>query len=84
MLVVWPRKQACPTAPSPGGLLLWSFSVPALALVAFCSAMALVEVTGFKFLATVGYAVVGYSPLTVLCALVFVGLLVLVRPAPES
>lgn len=83
VLVVWRRKQACTTAPSPGGLLLWSFSVPALALVAFCWCMALVEVTGFKFLAGVGYAVVGYSPLTVLCALVFVALLVLVRPAPE-
>jgi hypothetical protein len=83
-LAVWRRKLAFTTAPSARGILLWTFSVPALGLVAFCAAMALIEVTGFKFLASLGYAVLGYSPLTVLCALIFVGLLVLLPSRRDS
>lgn len=73
-LVVWRRREALRAQPSPAGMLLWTFAVPAVALAAFCASMAVVEVLGFKFLATMGYAVLGYSPLTVLCALAFVGL----------
>jgi hypothetical protein len=83
VLVVWRRREAITTHPSPRGVLLWTFLVPAVSLAAFCFSMAVVEVLGFRFLATMGYAVLGYSPLTVLCALVFVGALVFCLP-PRS
>jgi hypothetical protein len=83
-LVLWRRREVFTTAPSIRGILLLSFAVPVVAVLAFCAAMAVLEVTGFKFLATMGYAVLGYSPLTVLCALSFVGLLVLSRKPPST
>jgi hypothetical protein len=84
VLVLWRRREVFTRSPSIRGILLLSFAVPATAVLAFCAAMAVLEVTGFKFLATMGYAVLGYSPLTVLCALSFVGLLVLSRKPPST
>lgn len=75
-LVLAKRKQAFTTHPSSHGILLWSFAIPVVSLATFCLAMAVLEVFGFRFLAAMGYAVLGYSPLTVLCAVAFVGLLV--------
>ena len=79
-LVIWRRREAFTLEPSPRGLLLWSLLVPVVSLAAFCLSMALVEVLGFKFLAGMGYDVLGYSPLTVLCALAFAGTLVFCLP----
>jgi hypothetical protein len=43
-------------------------------LFAFCLSMAIVEVLGFKFLAGMGYNLLGFAPLSVLCAFAFTGL----------
>jgi hypothetical protein len=82
-MVIWRRREAFTRTPSPRGILLWSFAVPYAALGGFCMSMAVVDVLGFRFLHFNGYVVLGFSPLTVLCALAFVGLLVLGRRSPE-
>jgi hypothetical protein len=83
-LIIARRKEAFTTQPSSRGLLLWSFAVPFGSLGAFCLAMAVLEVFGFRFLANMGYAVLGYSPLTVLCAVAFAGLVVCFLPSPGA
>ncbi|HEX7505889.1 MAG TPA: hypothetical protein VF550_03895 [Polyangia bacterium] len=67
-------KQVFTRAPSPQGYLLWSMAVPLAGLVTFCFCMAVVEVLYFKLLFAPSYNLLGFAPLTVLCALVFVGL----------
>jgi hypothetical protein len=81
-LLIARRKEAFTTRPSSRGILLWSFAIPVVSLGTFCLAMAILEVFGFPFLASMGYAVLGYSPLTVLCAVAFTGLLVCFLPLP--
>ena len=83
VLVIWRRREAFTTRPSLRGILLWSFVVPLVALGAFCLSMAIVEVLGFKFLDSIGYDVLGFSPLSVLCALAFAGLLVFGVRTPD-
>jgi hypothetical protein len=81
VLAVWRRKECFTRQVSPRTLLLWSLLIPAVALAACCLSMAVVDVLGFPFLAGMGYVVLGYAPLTLLCALAFVGLAVFLRPA---
>lgn len=71
-LWLWRRRELRATRPPSRALLLWTLAVPMVALLACCFAMAVVEVLGFKFLATMAYNVLGYAPLSVLCALSFV------------
>jgi hypothetical protein len=68
------RKEVFTRAPSPQGLLLWSMAIPLGGLASFCLGMAVVEVLFFRLLASAGYNLLGFAPLTVLCAFVFVGL----------
>jgi hypothetical protein len=75
-LLVWRRRELWTAAPSPRTLLLWSLLVPCVGLGAFCFSMAMVDVLGFKFLAGIAYNVLGYGPLSVLCALSLVAWLV--------
>jgi hypothetical protein len=84
VLVLARRREAFTTNPSSRGLLLWSFVLPVVSLAVFCLGMAVLHVLGFPFLATMGYAVLGYSPLTVLCALSATGLCVFLLPAPAA
>jgi len=73
-LLVSKRREILTRDPSPQGFFLWSISVPLSGLAAFCLGMAVVEVLFFKHLFTPGHNLIGFSPLTVLCALVFVAL----------
>lgn len=60
-------------------------TVPLLSVVFFCLTMAIVNALGFQFLDGVGYNVLGYAPLSVLCAFTFVvGLTYLDRPATDD
>ena len=70
--------------PSPRTILLWSMLIPIAGLLAFCVSMAVVDVLGFRFLAGVGYDVLGFSPLTVLCAFAFTALVVFVSRSPQD
>jgi hypothetical protein len=83
-LLVWKRREAFVHMPSNRTILLWSIPIPIVALLAFCTSMALVHVLGFKFLAWMGYNVLGFSPLTVLCAYAFTCLLVFLSRRPEA
>lgn len=58
--------------------------VPILAVGLFCLAMAVVETLGFRFLATMGYNVLGYSPFSVLCAVTAVLGFRLLKPNAED
>jgi hypothetical protein len=83
-LLVWKRKEALMSRPSPRTILLWSMLIPIAGLLAFCVSMAVVDVLGFRFLAGVGYDVLGFSPLTVLCAFAFTALVVFVSRSPQD
>lgn len=83
LLVVWKRRQAFTTAVSQHTVALWSGLVLVAGLLGFCFGMAVVEVLGFRFLAGMGYNVLGFAPLTVLCAFAFVMLLVFFPGLPR-
>jgi hypothetical protein len=84
VLLVWKRREALMSRPSPRTILLWSMLIPIAGLLTFCVSMATVEVLGFKFLARLGYNALGYSPLTVLCAFAFTAVVVLVSRRPQG
>jgi hypothetical protein len=73
-LLIWKRKEAFVRCPTQRSVFLWSMLVPMAGLFAFCLSMAIVEVLGFKFLAGMGYNLLGFAPLSVLCAFAFTGL----------
>jgi len=77
VLLVWRRREAITQSIEQRTVFLWSFTVPLAALLAFCSAMAMVEVLGFRLIGGMSYNALGYSPLTVLCAFAFTGIVVL-------
>jgi hypothetical protein len=79
-LLVWRRKDVFTLAPSTRGFYLWSLAIPLGGLAAFCLGMGVVNVLGFEILRLGGYIDLGLAPLSVLCACVFVGL-VLKEPA---
>jgi hypothetical protein len=83
-LLIWKRRETFVCRPSPRTILLWSSLIPLAALLAFCASMAVVDVLGFKFLAGMSYNVLGFSPLTFLCAYAFTGLLVFLSRSPEA
>jgi len=74
VLLIWKRKQAFTTVRSQRAVELWTTLVPVIGLAAFCFTMAVVNVLGFPFLTNPkmgGYNVLGFSPLSVLCAYTF-------------
>jgi len=88
-LLVWKRKDVFTPTPSPMGFFLWTVAVPLSGLAAFCLSMAVVEVLGFRFIDPVeyklpGYNMLGFAPLSVLCACVFVGVIGSVSRAPDA
>jgi hypothetical protein len=83
-LLIWKRSEVFVLRPRPRAILLWSSVIPIAALFAFCLSMAVVEVLGFKFLAGVAYNLLGFSPLTVLCAFAFTCLTVFVSCRPQA
>jgi hypothetical protein len=69
------RKAVFTLAPSPRGLLLWSVAIPLGGLGVFCFGMAVVGVLCYQFFHLTGtYNQMGFAPLSVVCALTFVGL----------
>jgi hypothetical protein len=81
-LLVWKRKDVFTLTPSPRGYFLWSLAIPLLGLTAFCVGMGVVNVLGFEILRVGGYVGLGFAPLSVFCACVFVGLVLAVSKAP--
>jgi hypothetical protein len=81
-LLVWKRKQVFTLAPSTQGSFLWSLAIPLCGLAAFCLGMGIVNVLGFEILRLGGYIDLGFTPLSVLCACVFVGLVLARSKAP--
>jgi hypothetical protein len=51
-------------------------AIPLSGLAAFCASMGVVEVLGFRFLHLAAYNILGFAPLSVLCACAFTGLIV--------
>jgi len=78
-LLIWRRREAVTQSVAQRTVFLWTFTVPLVALLAFCSAMAMVHVLGFSFIGGMSYNALGYSPLTVLCAFAFTGMVVLLQ-----
>ena len=76
VLLIWRRREAMTQSIAQRTIFLWAITVPWAALLAFCMAMALVEVLGFRFVVGMSYNALGFSPLTVLCAFAFTGLVV--------
>ena len=78
-LLTWRRKEVFTLAPSGRAFVVWSTAIPLGGLVAFCLSMAVVDVLGFKFLGLGrGYNELGFAPLSVFCACVFVGVMLFV------
>ena len=75
-LLAWKRKEVFTSAPSTRGFFLWSMAIPLSGLAAFCASMGVVEVLGFRFLHLAAYNILGFAPLSVLCACAFTGLIV--------
>lgn len=84
VLVVWRRRDIFTPAPSLRGLFAWCLLVPLTGLWAFCFGMAVVNVLGFHFLPSMGYNLLGFAPLSVVCAFSFVGLRLFTSPSTEA
>ena len=83
-LLIWKRREILVRRPSTRTILLWSIPIPIVALLVLCASMAVVDVLGFKFLSAMAYNVLGFSPLTVLCAYAFLCLLVFLSRGPKA
>jgi hypothetical protein len=81
-LLGWKRKDVFTLTLSARGYFLWSLAIPLVGLAAFCVGMGVVNVLGFEILRLGGYVDLGFAPLSVLCACVFVGLVLAVSKAP--
>jgi hypothetical protein len=84
VLLVWRRRDIFTPAPSLRGLFAWCLLVPLTGLWAFCFGMAVVNVLGFHFLSNMGYNLLGFAPLSVVCAFSFVGLRLFTSPSTEA
>ena len=82
-LILWRRKEVFTRRPTQAGLLLWTLVVPAVGLGAFCFSMAVVEVLCCKIIVGL-YNMLGYAPITVLCACAFTCMVVFLRPQPPA
>jgi hypothetical protein len=84
VLLIWRRRDIFTAAPSLRGLFAWCLLVPLTGLWAFCFGMAVVNVLGFHFLPGMGYNLLGFAPLSVVCACSFVGLRLFTSPSTEG
>lgn len=67
-LLIWRRRELIAERLSERTILLWTALVPLAAFIAFCAGMAVVEVLGFRLVASGLYNKLGFSSLTVLVA----------------
>jgi len=82
-VLFWRRHDLVAKCLDQRTILLWTALVPYVALLAFCAGMSVVEILGFRGVASGDYNKLGFSALTVLAALAVSTLTTFVAVVPE-